>query len=148
MIQASVLFTTVKIFPIMPQKQFGKYLRFWKVNRKWKPWSLRKDKKSSFYPFPRKESFFRFKKNRQLELRQYKNGFAYVKNMIVLKLSQFCPRLHGKGKSAAISKQTCCFSQKRIRTYIVLALIQIMPKKHLAHWSKIDLWEFNAIKRS
>ena len=30
-------------------------------------------------------------------------------------------QLQGKGKRAAISKQTC-FSQKRVRSYIVLAL--------------------------
>ena len=53
-----------------------------------------------------------------LELRQYKNGVASVKNMFVLKL----PHLHGKGKRAATSR-LACVSQKRIRS-IVLALGQ------------------------
>ena len=59
---------------------------------------------------------------RLLELRQYKNGLVSVKYMFVLKLPPFFPHLHGKGKRAAISRQTCV-SQKRIRSYIVLALV-------------------------
>ena len=55
------------------------------------------------------------------ELRQYKNGLVSVKNMFVLKLPPFSPQLHGKEKRAAILKLVC-FSQKRIRSYIVLAL--------------------------
>ena len=58
---------------------------------------------------------------KELELRQYKNGFASVKSMFVLKLPPIFPCRVGEGKSAAISKQTC-FSQKRVRSYIVLAL--------------------------
>ena len=57
-----------------------------------------------------------------LELRQYKNGLASVKNMFLLKLPPFSPRLHGMGKSAAISK-LACFKQKRIRSYVALALV-------------------------
>ena len=57
----------------------------------------------------------------QLELRHYKNGFVSVKRMLVLKLPPFFPCRVGEGKGAAISKQTC-FSQKRVRSYIVLAL--------------------------
>ena len=41
--------------------------------------------------------------------------------MVVLKFPPFFPHLHGKGKRAAISK-LACVSQKRIRSYIVLAL--------------------------
>ena len=41
--------------------------------------------------------------------------------MLVLKLPPFFPCRVGEGKMAAISKQTC-FSQKRVRPYIVLAL--------------------------
>ena len=54
-------------------------------------------------------------------LSQYKNGLASVKNMLVLKLPPFSPYLHGKGKRAAISKLACVL-QKRICSYIVLAL--------------------------
>ena len=61
---------------------------------------------------------------RSLELRQYKNGFVSVKRMIVLKLPPFFPCRVGEEKRAAISKQTC-FSQKRVRSYIVLALNQM-----------------------
>ena len=62
-----------------------------------------------------------YKKN--LELRQYKNGFVSAKRMLVLKMPPFFPcRVVGDGKRAAISKQTC-FSQKRVRSYIFLALI-------------------------
>ena len=57
-----------------------------------------------------------------LELRQYKNGLASLKSMLVLKLPPFFPHQHGKEKRAAISK-TACLSQKRIRSYIVLALV-------------------------
>ena len=57
-----------------------------------------------------------------LELRQYKNGFFSVKSMLVLKLARFFPCRVGEGKRAAISKPTC-FSQKRVRSYIVLALV-------------------------
>ena len=56
-----------------------------------------------------------------LELRQYKNEFVSVKRMLALKLPPFFPCRVGDGKRAAISKQTC-FSQKRVRSYIVLAL--------------------------
>ena len=56
-----------------------------------------------------------------LELRQYKNGLVSVKIMFVLNLPPFFPHLHGKGKRAGISK-LACVSQKRIRSYIVLAL--------------------------
>ena len=56
-----------------------------------------------------------------LELRQYKKGFVSVKRMLVLKLPPFFPCRVAEGKRAAISKQTC-FSQKRVRSYIVLAL--------------------------
>ena len=56
-----------------------------------------------------------------IEIRQYKNGFVSVKRMLVLKLPPFFPCRVGKGKRAAISKQTL-FSQKRVRCYIVLAL--------------------------
>ena len=41
--------------------------------------------------------------------------------MFVLKLPPFFPCRVGEGKRAAISKQTC-FSQKRVRSYTVLAL--------------------------
>ena len=58
---------------------------------------------------------------RWLDLRQYKNGLFSVKIMLVLKLPHFFPPLHGKGKRAAISKLACVL-QKRIRSYIVLAL--------------------------
>ena len=56
-----------------------------------------------------------------LELRQFKNGLASAKCMLVLNLPRFFPYHVGGGKRAAISKQTC-FSQKRVRSYIVLAL--------------------------
>ena len=56
-----------------------------------------------------------------LELRKYKNGFVSVKHILVLKLPPFSPCCIGEEKRAAISKQTC-FSQKRVRSYIVLAL--------------------------
>ena len=52
---------------------------------------------------------------RKLELRQFKNGLASVKSMLVLKLPHFFPCREGEGKRAAISKQTC-FSQKRVRS--------------------------------
>ena len=42
-----------------------------------------------------------------LELRKYKNGLVSVKHMFILILPPFFPHLHGKGKRAAISKQTC-----------------------------------------
>ena len=54
-----------------------------------------------------------FEKQTLLELRKYKNGLVSVKHMFVLKLPPFPPHLHGKGKRAANSKQTCV-SQKRI----------------------------------
>ena len=41
--------------------------------------------------------------------------------MLVLKLPPYLPCRVGEGKRAVISKQTCS-SQKRIRSYIVLAL--------------------------
>ena len=62
-----------------------------------------------------------------LELRQYKNGLASVKNMFVLKLPPFFPHLRGKGKRAAISKLPYV-SQKGIRSYIVLALDDVVKK--------------------
>ena len=58
---------------------------------------------------------------RLLEQRQYKNGLASVENMFVLKLPPIFTHQDGKGKRAAISK-LACVSQKRIRSYIVLAL--------------------------
>ena len=65
-----------------------------------------------------------------LELRQYKNGFVSGKRMSVLKLPPFFPCRVSEGKSAAISKQTCV-SQKRARSYIVLALVKAENKmKH------------------
>ena len=45
-----------------------------------------------------------------------------MKSMPVLKLPPFIPCRVGEGKRAAISKETC-FSQKRDRSYFVLALI-------------------------
>ena len=45
-----------------------------------------------------------------------------MKRMLILKLPPFFPCRVGEGKRAAISKQTC-FSQKRVRSYIVLALV-------------------------
>ena len=57
-----------------------------------------------------------------LKLRQYKNGFVSVKGMLVFKLARYFPCRVGEGKRAANSKQTC-FSQKRVRSYIVLALV-------------------------
>ena len=64
----------------------------------------------------------------RLGLRQYKNGLVSVKNMFILKLPPFFPRLHGKGKRAAISK-LACVSQKRIRSCIVLALAIIVDSR-------------------
>ena len=58
-----------------------------------------------------------------LELRQYKNRLASVKNMLILKLPRFSP-YHvwcRWGKSALISKVTCS-SLKRVSSYIVLAV--------------------------
>ena len=60
----------------------------------------------------------------QLELRHYKNGFVSVKRMLVLKLPPFFPCRVGEGERAAISKQTC-FSQKRVHSCIVLALVSV-----------------------
>ena len=57
-----------------------------------------------------------------MSLRQYKNGFVSVKRMFILKLPPFFPCRVGERKRAAISKQTCD-SQKRVRSYIVLALV-------------------------
>ena len=42
--------------------------------------------------------------------------------MLVLKLPRFFSCRVGEGTGAAISKETC-FSQKRVRSYIVLALV-------------------------
>ena len=64
-----------------------------------------------------------------LELRQYKNGFVSVKCMLVLKLPPFFPCRVDEGKRAAISKQTW-FSQKRVRSYIVLALMGSYAPSH------------------
>ena len=61
---------------------------------------------------------------RELELRQYKNGFFSVKRMLGLKLPPFFPCRVGEGKRTPITKQTC-FSQKRVRSYIVLALMHL-----------------------
>ena len=44
--------------------------------------------------------------------------------MLFLKLPPFFPCRVGEGKRAAISKQTC-FSQNRVRSYIVLALVNL-----------------------
>ena len=56
------------------------------------------------------------------ELRQYKNGLVSVKIMFYFEIAAIIPPLlHGKWKRAAISK-SACISQKRIRSYIVLAL--------------------------
>ena len=63
-----------------------------------------------------------------LELGQYKNVLVSVKIMFVLNLPPFFPHLHGKGKRAAILK-LACVSQKRNRSYIVLALV---PHNYLA----------------
>ena len=60
-----------------------------------------------------------------LEQRHYKNGFVSVKRMLILKLPSFFPCRFGEGKRAVISKQTC-FSQKQIRSYIVLALESLL----------------------
>ena len=46
-----------------------------------------------------------------LEPRQYMNGFASVKNILVLKLPRFFPCHVGEGKSAAVPKQTCFFTE-------------------------------------
>ena len=55
--------------------------------------------------------------------------------MFVLKLPPFFPHLHGKGKRAAISK-LACVAQKRIRSYIVLALVltTLLLLKTIANW--------------
>ena len=58
----------------------------------------------------------------QLELRQHKNGFVSVNRMLVLKLPPFFHCRADEGKRAANSKQIF-FSQKRVRSYIVLALV-------------------------
>ena len=50
-----------------------------------------------------------------------------MKRILVLKLQPFFSRRVSEGKRAAISKQTW-FSQKRFRTYIVLALMQELLK--------------------
>ena len=55
-----------------------------------------------------------------LELRQYKNGLDFVKKSC-FEIATLFPHRHGKGKRVAISK-LACVSQKRIRSYIVLAL--------------------------
>ena len=83
----------------------------------------------------RAQAHFRVSQNVRfrLELRQYQNGLASVKSMFVLKLSPFFPHLHGKGKWAATSKQTC-FSQKQIRSYIVLALVLWRWKQENQSW--------------
>ena len=51
--------------------------------------------------------------------------------MFVLKLPPFFPQLHSKGKRAAIAKQTCV-SQKRVRSYIVLALVTLGFKRQVS----------------
>ena len=48
-----------------------------------------------------------------------------MKRMLVLKLPTFFPCRVGEGEKAAISKQTS-FSQKRVRSYIVLALEELI----------------------
>ena len=70
-----------------------------------------------------------------LELRQYKKGFFSVKRMLVLKLPPFFPSRVGEGKRAAISKQ------KQVRSYIVLALVNLVSTKgdlkvsvNLSYW--------------
>ena len=65
-------------------------------------------------------------KNNKLELSQYKNSLASVTNMLALSLPRFFAHLHGKEKSAAVSK-LICFSQKRIHSYIFLALNEKKP---------------------
>ena len=65
-----------------------------------------------------------------LELKQYKNGFVSGKRMLVLKLPPFFPCRVGEGKRAAISKQTCffteaspfwyCLSSKRLWNYLTI----------------------------
>ena len=67
------------------------------------------------------------KTQRELELRQFKNGFVSVKCMLVLKLTPFFPCRVGEGKRAAISK-LACVSQKRILSCIVLALVRYSMK--------------------
>ena len=57
-----------------------------------------------------------------LELRQNKNGLASMKNVLVLKWPHFFAQLNDKEKSAAVSKLPY-ISQKRVRSYIILALI-------------------------
>ena len=60
-----------------------------------------------------------------LERRQYKNELVSIKRKLVLKLPPFFSYLQGKGKKPPISKQTCV-SQKRFRSYIVLALVVLI----------------------
>ena len=45
--------------------------------------------------------------------------------MLVLKLPPLFPHLHRKGKRTVISN-LACFSQKRVRSYILLALVHVM----------------------
>ena len=59
-----------------------------------------------------------------LELRQYKKDSIQSKKLPSLNLPRFFSHLHGEKKSAAISK-LACFSQKRDRSYIVLALVLV-----------------------
>ena len=53
--------------------------------------------------------------------------------MLVLKLPPFFPCRVSEGKRAAISSQTC-FSQKRVRSYIVLALDIMQSFKNAFHF--------------
>ena len=92
---------------------------------------------------------------RKLELRQYKNGLASLKNMFVLKLPPFFPHRNSKGKRAAISK-LACVSQKRVRSYNVFALIKssfLNRGKPLLFvlentWKKHDSRHLMIVKRS
>ena len=61
-----------------------------------------------------------------LELWQYKIDSIWSKNKLDLKLSLFFTLLFGEWKSAAISK-LICFSTKWCRSYIVFALVGVLP---------------------
>ena len=63
---------------------------------------------------------------RTLELKEFKNKLAYMKDMFVLKLPHFFPHLHGKVKSAAISKKACF---NRIESVLILSKLQLFHKK-------------------
>ena len=56
-----------------------------------------------------------------LELRQYKNRICFCETHASFEIAALFPFRVGEGERAATSKQTW-FSQKRVRSYIVLAL--------------------------